>query len=60
MHAATEVPLLLKSTPDMWDEIQARVLALHSCDTPSIIRRELTGVNDSYAEWVHLVVRPRD
>lgn len=57
IHSATEVPLLLKSTPQMWEEIQARVHALHSYDTPAIIRRELTGVNARYADWVHQEVR---
>ncbi|MEM9010446.1 MAG: divalent-cation tolerance protein CutA [Pseudomonadota bacterium] len=50
--AATEVPLLLKTTAALGDAVEARIRAPHSYETPAILRRRVDEVNDDYSAWI--------
>ena len=47
-----EVPLLLKTRADLFDELARLVAWLHSYETPAIIGVPIAHVNADYAKWV--------
>ncbi len=47
-----EVPLLLKTRPDLFDPLAALVAGLHPWEVPAITAVRLDHVSESYAEWV--------
>lgn len=47
-----EVALLVKTRADYFDELSARVLALHPYETPAVIAVPIAGVNDDYGDWL--------
>lgn len=48
----SEVALLVKTRAEHFDELSARVLALHPYDTPAVIAVPIAGVNDDYGQWL--------
>ena len=46
-----EVILLVKTTDETYDDLRARIEAIHPYDVPCIERFEETDVLDSFAEW---------
>lgn len=49
---AGEVPLLLKTRADLFDELARLVERLHSYETPSVIGIRAERVNAAYEDWV--------
>lgn len=47
-----EVPLLMKTRDDLFDELARLVERLHGYETPSIIGIRAEFVNAAYEEWV--------
>ena len=47
-----EVPLLLKTRADLFDELARLVERVHSYETPAIIGIRAEFVNAAYEEWV--------
>lgn len=52
MCAETESTLLIKTTADRYDELEARLQELHSYDVPEIIALHPTRALEAYANWV--------
>lgn len=48
----TEVPLLVKTRDDLFDDVCRRVRALHPYETPGIMAVEVRHVNRDYLDWV--------
>lgn len=52
IEEASEVPLLLKTRAGLFDQVAARVRALHPYDTPCIIATEIVAIDPDYAAWL--------
>lgn len=52
IETAQEYGLLAKTTSARWPDIQARIKALHSYDTPCVVAWELAAGNPDYLRWV--------
>lgn len=52
VESETEVPLLLKTREDLFDEVAAEVRASHPYETPSIVGMPVKLVNEDYERWV--------
>lgn len=52
VEEATEIPLLIKSTTDRYDKLQARIRELHPYDTPEILRWQPDGGWPPYLSWM--------
>lgn len=48
----TEVPLLVKTREELFDDVCRRVTALHPYETPGIMALEIRHVNQDYLDWV--------
>jgi periplasmic divalent cation tolerance protein len=48
----SEVPLLVKTRPDLFGAVETAVRAIHPYDTPSIVGLEIEHVNADYRDWV--------
>lgn len=46
-----EHTLLIKTTPERYDEMKSTLESMHSYDVPEIIALESTDVLESYAKW---------
>lgn len=47
-----EVTLLLKTRAGLFEQVAARVRALHPYDVPCIIATEIAEIDKAYAEWL--------
>jgi periplasmic divalent cation tolerance protein len=47
-----EIPLLLKTIPEKFEPLRARIKALHSYTTPAIVAWESAAVDENYLQWV--------
>ena len=47
-----EIAVLLKSSSQLWDELQARISSLHSYDVPEIVGFPASHATGSYLSWV--------
>lgn len=47
-----ETLLLVKTTQDKFEKLEAAVLSIHSYDTPEIMALPVTAVSDSYFGWL--------
>lgn len=47
-----EVVMLVKTSPDLIDEVVDWLLAEHPYDTPCIMDLGVAGINESYGRWV--------
>ena len=52
-----EVLLIAKTTSDCFVELEAKVKAIHSYDTPEIVATPLTDGSHGYLEWLKANVR---
>lgn len=52
-----EIPLHLKTRAVLFDQLAARVKALHPYETPCIIATELVAVEADYAAWLEAETR---
>lgn len=48
----SEVLLLIKTRPELLEDLQSRVLALHSYSTPEVIALPVSGGSNAYMDWV--------
>lgn len=48
----SEVPLLVKTRPDLFGAVETAVRAIHPYETPSIVGLEIDHVNADYRDWV--------
>lgn len=53
-----ERQLLIKTTADRLEALEARVAALHPYDVPEFLVVPVTGGSDRYLEWLRLATRP--
>lgn len=52
LEAATEVPLLIKTTRQRWAELVARLAALHPYEVPELIALTPAAILPAYSAWV--------
>ena len=48
-----EHTLLIKTTPEAFEALKARLVELHSYDVPEIVALDSVDVLDSYDQWAH-------
>jgi len=58
VERADEALLLIKSTSDRLEALQAEVLALHPNELPEIVAVELASGLDAYLAWLREETRP--
>lgn len=51
-----EVVLLAKTTDEQYDDLKARVVALHPHDVPCVERFDETDVFEAFGEWIETSV----
>lgn len=51
-HSDEEFLLIIKTRRGLFDELAARVRALHSYETPEIIELPITAGSPPYLEWI--------
>lgn len=52
VESATEVPLLIKTTPDRYAAVEQRILELHPYELPEIVQVPLSGGLPAYLQWI--------
>lgn len=52
-HVDDEHTLLIKTTPERYEALEARLSALHSYTAPEIVAFDSTAALESYLGWVH-------
>jgi periplasmic divalent cation tolerance protein len=52
-----ECVLILKTRAALFGQLEARVKALHSYDTPCIVALPVTAGNAGYLEWIQMETR---
>jgi periplasmic divalent cation tolerance protein len=52
IERAEEIPLLLKTRPDLFDGLARLICRLHSYETPSVVGIRVDRVTADYAAWV--------
>jgi len=57
VETSTETLLVLKTTAEQIGALQARVLALHSYDTPEFLVLPVEGGSGKYLDWLAASVR---
>jgi periplasmic divalent cation tolerance protein len=57
IETSTETLLLLKTGPEQIDALQARLLALHSYQTPEFLVLGVEGVSHPYLDWLTASLR---
>jgi periplasmic divalent cation tolerance protein len=53
LEEAEEVPLMLKTVPDRFPELEAAVRELHSYEVPEIIALPIAAASAPYLAWLH-------
>ena len=59
VERAREVPLLLKTRPDLFDRVAELARSLHPDETPAIHGTEAAAATANYLEWLHAETDPR-
>ncbi|MDR3772377.1 MAG: divalent-cation tolerance protein CutA [Terracidiphilus sp.] len=57
IESSTETLLLLKTAPDQLPALEARLLALHSYQTPEFLVLDVEGVSHPYLDWLTASLR---
>jgi periplasmic divalent cation tolerance protein len=57
IESSTETLLLLKTGPDQIPALQARLLELHSYQTPEFLVLGVESASHPYLEWLHASLR---
>ena len=60
VEQASEVQLLIKTTPARWDALVARLVTLHPYDVPELLGLDAVGGLPGYLHWVTDSTRPPD
>ena len=58
IHTDNEVLLLIKTTPDRLDAMQARLLELHPYEIPEVLAIEAVAGSAPYLAWLDRETRP--
>jgi periplasmic divalent cation tolerance protein len=51
VHADPQTQLLIKSTRSRWDDLQARIVALHADEVPEILALPVVAGLPAYLAW---------
>ena len=57
VETATETVLLLKTAPQQLEPLEARLLELHSYQTPEFLVLKVESGSHGYLEWLHTSLR---
>lgn len=53
IEQAEEIPLLVKTRPDLFDKVADQVRQLHPYETPSIVAQDIARANQEYIDWIY-------
>ena len=53
LEAATEVPLLIKTRAEVYNEVEAAIRSLHPYELPEIVAVSIQHGLPAYLDWVH-------
>ncbi len=53
VETATEVPLLIKTRSEMYDDVEAAIRSLHPYELPEIIAVSVERGSAGFLDWVH-------
>ncbi len=53
VETATEVPLLIKTRSEMYDDVEAAIRSLHPYELPEIIAVSVERGSASFLDWVY-------
>ena len=56
-HEDVEDTLIIKTSDERYEEMERRLVELHSYDVPEVIALAPTDVLDAYAQWAHAQIR---
>jgi len=51
-----EIPLLMKTLPEKYEALQARIKQLHSYTTPLVLAWKTSDVDPAYMDWARAAV----
>lgn len=57
VETTEEVPLVLKTRAELFDDLASLIMDLHSYETPAILGFRADYVNADYAKWLREVTR---
>jgi periplasmic divalent cation tolerance protein len=52
VEESNEIPLMIKTSTDREDEAVRIIMALHSYETPAIIKWDAASVHTDYSQWM--------
>lgn len=55
-----EILCIIKSTKDMYKNIEKRIKELHSYDVPEVICTKIEDGNDDYLKWINRLVNKKE
>ncbi|HEX7341394.1 MAG TPA: divalent-cation tolerance protein CutA [Rhodanobacteraceae bacterium] len=58
VEEASEVQLLIKTTPARFDALATRIAALHPYAVPELVALDITVALPAYLTWLHQCVTP--
>lgn len=58
IEEAAEVPLLIKTTSERFDEMKVHLLMLHPYELPEIVAVEAGAGLDRYLDWIGTATQP--
>ncbi|MFM9887704.1 MAG: divalent-cation tolerance protein CutA [Burkholderiales bacterium] len=58
VEEASEIPLLIKTTPDRYADLERAIKSMHPYDVPEIIAIPIAGGWPPYLAWVDEASRP--
>jgi len=53
----SEIAIIMKTTPDNWEQLRAAIEQLHPYEVPCIIKLPVEA-NEQYEEWIRKETRP--
>ena len=53
LETATEVPLLIKTRAEIYEEVEAAIKSLHPYELPEIVAVSIEHGLPAYLDWVH-------
>ena len=60
IHEESEVLLMLKTTTPMFDQLRARILVLHSYETPEVLALTVADGAAGYLQWLAAQIGPEE
>ncbi len=53
IETAEEVPVVIKSSRELWTRLEAAIRELHSYEVPEIVAVRMEGISEPYRQWLN-------